>query len=184
MSAAPRLISAFFLARRKNSQSPAPAQALGCIITSGMNDGMNYDVTVIGAGRMGSALAAALFHKGFRTTVWNRTASKTEALSKLGLRVAPSIQDAIREADAVIVNINDYKSTRRLLEQPDIETALRGRIVVQLSSGTPKEAGETDSWPTAAECRILTAPFWAVRHGSEHQPAPSSIPGRRRSSTA
>jgi 3-hydroxyisobutyrate dehydrogenase-like beta-hydroxyacid dehydrogenase len=81
--------------------------------------GMNDKVTVIGAGRMGSALATALFHKGFRTTVWNRTASKTEALSKLGLSVAPSIQVAIREADVVIVNIGDYRSTRQLLEQPN-----------------------------------------------------------------
>ena len=31
---------------------------------------MNDKVTVIGAGRMGSALATALFHKGFVTTVW------------------------------------------------------------------------------------------------------------------
>jgi 3-hydroxyisobutyrate dehydrogenase-like beta-hydroxyacid dehydrogenase len=107
---------------------------------------MNDKLTVIGAGRMGSALAAALFHKGFRTTVWNRTASKTEALAKLGLSVAPSIQDAIREAEVVIVNVSDYRTTRQLLEQPDIEIALRGKIVVQLSSGTPKEARAMDSW--------------------------------------
>jgi len=34
---------------------------------------MNQKVTVIGAGRMGSALAAALYKRGFDTTVWNRT---------------------------------------------------------------------------------------------------------------
>jgi len=44
---------------------------------------MNEKVTVIGAGRMGSALAAALSNKGFVTTVWNRTAAKTEPLSRL-----------------------------------------------------------------------------------------------------
>jgi 3-hydroxyisobutyrate dehydrogenase-like beta-hydroxyacid dehydrogenase len=126
---------------------------------------MNDKVTVIGAGRMGSALATALFHKGFATTVWNRTASKTEALSKLGLSVAHSIHDAIREADVVIVNIGDYTSTRQLLEQPDTETALRGKIVVQLSSGTPKEARAMDSW--ARRCgisyldgAILGSPVW------------------------
>ena len=52
----------------------------------------------------------------------------------------------------MIVNISDYKTTRQLLEQPDIETALRGKIVVQLSSGTPKEAREMDSW--ARRCGI------------------------------
>jgi 3-hydroxyisobutyrate dehydrogenase-like beta-hydroxyacid dehydrogenase len=109
-------------------------------------------VTVIGSGRMGSALATTLFHQGFATTVWNRTASKAEALAKLGLSVAPSVQDAFGEADMVIVNISDYTSTRQLFEQPDVETALRGKIVVQLSSGTPQEAKAMESW--AHRCGI------------------------------
>ena len=107
---------------------------------------MNYNVTVIGAGRMGSALATVLFHQGFATTVWNRTGAKTKVLSRLGLSVAQSVEESVREADIVVVSVSDYSSTRQLLRQPDIETALRGKIVVQLSSGTPKEAREMDSW--------------------------------------
>jgi 3-hydroxyisobutyrate dehydrogenase-like beta-hydroxyacid dehydrogenase len=113
---------------------------------------MNYKVTVIGTGRMGSALATALFHKGFTTTVWNRTGAKTEVLSRLGLSVAQSAEESVREADIVVVSVRDYSSTRQLLRHPDIETALRGKIVVQLSSGTPKEAREMDSW--ARRCGI------------------------------
>jgi 3-hydroxyisobutyrate dehydrogenase-like beta-hydroxyacid dehydrogenase len=111
---------------------------------------MNYKVTVIGAGRMGSALATVLFHEGFATTVWNRTGAKTKVLSRLGLSVAQSIEESVREADIVVVSVSG--STRQLLRQPDIETALRGKIVVQLSSGTPKEAREMDSW--ARRCGI------------------------------
>lgn len=107
---------------------------------------MNYNVTVIGTGRMGSALATVLFHKGFATTVWNRTGAKTKALSRLGLRVAQSLEESVRAAHIVVVSVSDYSSTRQLLRQPDIESALRGKIVVQLSSGTPKEAREMDSW--------------------------------------
>jgi len=77
--------------------------------------------------------AARLFHKGFSTTVWNRTVAKTEALSRLG--------------------VSDYSSTRQLLAQPEIEAALRGKIVVQLSSGTPKDAREMDSWTHRRESR-------------------------------
>ena len=126
---------------------------------------MNYNVTVIGAGRMGSALATVLFHKGFATTVWNRTGAKTKDLSKLGLSVAESLEESVRAADIVVVSVSDYSSTRQLLRQPDIETALRGKIVVQLSSGTPKEAREMDSW--ARRCgisyldgAILGSPEW------------------------
>ena len=107
---------------------------------------MNQKVTVIGAGRMGSALATALFNKGFATTVWNRTASKTEPLARVGLGVAPSVLEAVGQADVVIVNINNYNSTSQLLRYPDIESALRGKILVQLTSGTPDEAREMESW--------------------------------------
>jgi 3-hydroxyisobutyrate dehydrogenase-like beta-hydroxyacid dehydrogenase len=54
---------------------------------------------------MGSALAAALYKRGFYTTVWNRTSSKTESLSRLGLRVATSVLEAVGNAE--IVNINN-----------------------------------------------------------------------------
>jgi 3-hydroxyisobutyrate dehydrogenase-like beta-hydroxyacid dehydrogenase len=114
---------------------------------------MNYKVTVIGAGRMGSSLATALFHKGFATTVWNRTGAKTEALSRLGLHIAHSVEESVREADIVVISLSDYSATRQLLRQPHIEAALRGKIVVQLSSGTPREAREMDSW--AGKCGIL-----------------------------
>jgi 3-hydroxyisobutyrate dehydrogenase-like beta-hydroxyacid dehydrogenase len=107
---------------------------------------MNQKVTVIGAGRMASALATALYKKGFPTTVWNRTASKTESLSRLGLRVAASLPEAVGNAEIVIVNISNYESTHRLLRQPAAEAALRGKVVVQLSSGTPDEAREMESW--------------------------------------
>ena len=107
---------------------------------------MNQKVTVIGAGRMGSALAAALHKRGFDTTVWNRTSSKTESLFRLGLRVAPSVLEAVGSAEIVIVNVNNYESTNQLVRQPAIESALRGKLLVQLSSGTPDQAREMESW--------------------------------------
>lgn len=126
---------------------------------------MNQKVTVVGAGRMGSALATVLFRKGFATTVWNRTGAKTDALSRLGLCVAQSLKESVRAADIVIISVSDYSSTRQLLQQPEIETALHGKIVVQLSSGTPREAREMESW--GRQCgiayldgAILGSPEW------------------------
>lgn len=124
---------------------------------------MNQKVTVIGAGRMGSALATALFNKGFATTVWNRTASKTEPLSRrLGLRVAHSVLEAVNEVDVVIVNINDYNSTLQLLQHSDIESALRGKILVQLTSGTPDEAREMESWARRCGIHYLDGAIWSA----------------------
>jgi 3-hydroxyisobutyrate dehydrogenase-like beta-hydroxyacid dehydrogenase len=123
---------------------------------------MNQKVTVIGTGRMGSALAAALFHKGFATTVWNRTASKTEPLSRLGLRAAQSLLEAVNDADVIVVNIDSYDSTTQLLRHPDIESALRGRILVQLSSGTPDEAREMESWARQCGISYLDGAIWSA----------------------
>jgi len=116
---------------------------------------MSHKVTVIGTGRMGSALAAALFNKGFATTVWNRTASKTEPLARLGVRVAGSVKEAVLQADVIIVNISDYNTTLQLLQHSDIESALRGKILVQLSSGTPEQARQMESWARQNEIAYL-----------------------------
>jgi 3-hydroxyisobutyrate dehydrogenase-like beta-hydroxyacid dehydrogenase len=123
---------------------------------------MSQNVAVIGTGRMGSALATALFNKGFTTTVWNRTASKTEPLARLGLRVAQNILAAVNEADVVIVNINNYDSTMQLLRHPDIESALHGKILVQLTSGTPDEAREMESWARQCGIQYLDGAIWSA----------------------
>jgi 3-hydroxyisobutyrate dehydrogenase-like beta-hydroxyacid dehydrogenase len=101
---------------------------------------------------MGSALAVALFRKGFATTIWNRTASKAEPLSQLGLSVARIVLEAVQAADIIIVSVRDYNSTLQLLQQPEIEAALTDKTVVQLSTGTPQHAREMQSW--ARRCGI------------------------------
>ena len=110
---------------------------------------MTEKVTVIGAGHMGSALATALYKRGFATSVWNRTVSKTEALAQAGLRVGASLLEAVSNAEVVIVNINNYESTKELMREPEIESALREKVLVQLSSGTPDEAREMEAWARA-----------------------------------
>jgi hypothetical protein len=108
--------------------------------------GINQKVAVIGTGRMGSALASALFDKGFATTVWNRTAAKAVPLAKLGLHVEESVLGAVNEADVIVVSISNYDSTRQLLRHPEIESGLRGKVLVQLTTRTPDDAREMESW--------------------------------------
>jgi 3-hydroxyisobutyrate dehydrogenase-like beta-hydroxyacid dehydrogenase len=100
---------------------------------------------------MGSALTAALLNKGFITTVWNRTAAKTEPLSRL----AKDILEAVGQADVVIVNINNCDSTMQLLR---IASALRGKIFVQLSSGTPTRQERCNPGPGHSGSNTSTAP--------------------------
>ena len=107
---------------------------------------MKPRTSVLGTGRMGSALARAFLKQGHETSVWNRTKSKCEPLAALGAQVAPSVQDAVAASEIIVVNVNDYITSDALLRQGDITKALRGKLLVQLTSGTPKQAKEMAAW--------------------------------------
>ena len=59
-------------------------------------------VAVLGTGIMGSAMARNLAAAGLRTMVWDRSSEATAPLADAGALVAPSPQDAVREARVVI----------------------------------------------------------------------------------
>ena len=60
------------------------------------------DVTVLGTGIMGSAMARNLAVAGLPTVVWDRSAQATAPLAAAGIRVAASPRDAVRDARVVI----------------------------------------------------------------------------------
>ena len=104
------------------------------------------DVTVVGLGAMGTALAQTLIGAGHNVTVWNRSPEKMGPLVARGARGPSNFGEAVASSSRVIVCIPDYQTTRELFEQPDITPLLNGRTVVQLSTGTPKEAKESEKW--------------------------------------
>jgi 3-hydroxyisobutyrate dehydrogenase-like beta-hydroxyacid dehydrogenase len=119
-------------------------------------------IAVIGAGRMGSALVQAFLKAELPTTVWNRTRSKCEPLAALGASVADTVLDAVTSADIVVVNVNDYATSDRLLRSDDVVAALRGRIVVQSTSGSPRLAREGAEWGQRQGIGVLDAAIMAT----------------------
>ena len=53
------------------------------------------DVSVIGLGAMGSALAEALLKSGLSVTVWNRSPARADALVAKGAVAAGSVNEAV-----------------------------------------------------------------------------------------
>jgi 3-hydroxyisobutyrate dehydrogenase-like beta-hydroxyacid dehydrogenase len=94
---------------------------------------------------MGAALAAAFVSKGYTVTVWNRDITKAQPLIKAGAVAAPDVKSAIEASAVSVICVSDYKASRSILEAGGA-AALRGRTLVQLSTGTPKEARELDAW--------------------------------------
>jgi 3-hydroxyisobutyrate dehydrogenase-like beta-hydroxyacid dehydrogenase len=119
-------------------------------------------ISVLGAGRMGSALVLALLEQGFAVTVWNRTASKCAPLEAKGARVASSVEDAVAGAEVVIGNVSDYPTSAALLRAPAVTKALRERLFVELATGTPRQAREAAAWAREHHIRYLDGAIMAT----------------------
>jgi len=103
-------------------------------------------VSMIGLGLMGSALAKAFLNTGFDVTVWNRTQSKCKPLVEQGAQVVPTVAEAIGASPISVICISDYPATNNILKTEDVLSKLKGKVVVQLSTGTPQEARESEAW--------------------------------------
>jgi len=69
-----------------------------------------------------------------------------EALVAQGASGASSISDAVQASPSTIICIDDYSTTRRLLGTKEVAARLYGRTLIQLSTGTPREARESEIW--------------------------------------
>jgi 3-hydroxyisobutyrate dehydrogenase-like beta-hydroxyacid dehydrogenase len=122
------------------------------------------DITVIGLGLMGSALARAIQQAGHDLTVWNRSPAKMQPFIDHGVAAAPDIGSAITASPVILVCIDNYAVTNTILESNDIEPLLASRTLVQLSTGTPKEAREAAEWMAARDVAYLDGAILAGPH--------------------
>jgi 3-hydroxyisobutyrate dehydrogenase-like beta-hydroxyacid dehydrogenase len=118
-------------------------------------------VSIVGLGNMGSAMAQALLRAGVHVVVYNRTPSRSEPLREAGATVAGSLAEAIAATSASIVSVAGYDAARKLFfgsDQPDI----RGKTIIQLSSGTPTEARDWSRMCTESGADTLTGAVLAL----------------------
>jgi len=99
---------------------------------------------VIGLGAMGIGMARNLHKAGNLHSIWNRTASKAEALAgETGIRPADNIQVLAAECDLIVTCVSGDEDVLEVVEKI-AETAKRGTIVVDtstVSSDTAIQAG-------------------------------------------
>lgn len=107
----------------------------------------NTPVTVIGLGEMGTAIAAALIERGHRTTVWNRTASRTAPLVAIGAEAAPTAAAAVAASPLIVVCLLDGAAVDAV--RGTIDADMRDKVVVNVTSGSPAAARRTAEWASA-----------------------------------
>ncbi|AVD90059.1 NAD(P)-dependent oxidoreductase [Pseudomonas sp. SWI44] len=111
-----------------------------------MKDSMHSTATFIGLGQMGAALVPPFIDAGLQITVWNRSASKADALVAMGAKAACDFAAAIRASDLIIVCLADYATSDALFHRDEITPLLKGKTVVQLTTGDGKEAEQGARW--------------------------------------
>jgi 3-hydroxyisobutyrate dehydrogenase-like beta-hydroxyacid dehydrogenase len=97
------------------------------------------NISFLGLGSMGTAMATNLLQAGFPLTVYNRTAAKAEPLRQLGATVAATPADAARTADIVFTMVTDDQALEALTTGPEgiLSTLPPGAIHASCSTVAP-----------------------------------------------
>ncbi|MEV4479810.1 NAD(P)-dependent oxidoreductase [Micromonospora coxensis] len=120
----------------------------------------SVQVSVLGLGAMGSALAAALVRAGHATTVWNRSAGKADELVAQGARAAATAGDAVRAGRLVVTCLLDDASVREVLDP--LADELAGRTLINLTTTSPEQSRALAAWAADAGVAYLDGGIMAV----------------------
>jgi 3-hydroxyisobutyrate dehydrogenase len=96
-------------------------------------------IAFIGLGAMGGGMASRLLDSGAHVTVYNRTRSKGEELTKQGAVLADTPAEAAAGADVVFLSLATSEVVETLLfgENGVVETLPKGALVADMSTVAP-----------------------------------------------
>jgi 2-hydroxy-3-oxopropionate reductase len=122
----------------------------------------------IGLGIMGRPMASRLLGAGYEVTVWNRTASKAEALVQAGARRGASPRDVAARSDVTITMVADTPDVRAVILGPDgvIEGVRPGAVVIDMSTISPVATREIAESLAARGASMLDAPVSGGEKGA------------------
>jgi 2-hydroxy-3-oxopropionate reductase len=125
-------------------------------------------ITLIGTGLMGLPMSRNLMAAGHDLTVWNRSPDRAAPLIKEGAKTAPTVADAIKNAEVVISMLSDGFATGALLADPDVQAALhKGMVWIDMSSAKPEHAREQSALLAKLGVDHIDAPVSGGTKGAE-----------------
>lgn len=128
----------------------------------------SLNIAFLGIGLMGSRQAKRLLDAGYSLTLWNRSREKAEALAPLGARVVDRAADAVRDADVVILMLENGRIVTDVLFSQGVAEALKpGSVLVDMSSIKPAEAQDHAGHLTERGVHHIDAPVSGGTTGAE-----------------
>ena len=95
---------------------------------------------LLGTGLLGRAIAERLKSVGHSVTVFNRTMTKALPLQACGITVVTRPEQAMAQADCVVLMLADAAAIRAVLLTPASLAVLRGKTVIQMGTIAQEES--------------------------------------------
>jgi 3-hydroxyisobutyrate dehydrogenase-like beta-hydroxyacid dehydrogenase len=130
---------------------------------------MKPKVGLLGLGLMGSPMGANLLKAGHELTVWNRTASRGDALVAQGAKRAATPRDAAAASEVVITIVSDPPALESVLwgENGVFAGLKSGSVLIESSTVSPGLEKRAAAAAAAQGSEFLEAPVTGGTWGAE-----------------
>ncbi len=118
------------------------------------------DVTVVGTGRMGAAIARNLVTAGYRAAAWNRDRSRLAPLVAAGVTEATDLREALSSPVVFSVLADDRAVREVFLDSGALTAAPAGAVHVNLATISPSLAQEAAGHHTDEGVRYVASPMF------------------------
>lgn len=102
----------------------------------------NKRVAIIGTGIMGTGVGKTLLSNGWKVTCYNRTEEHASSLVEAGATFAPTVKEAISEAEVVVVFVWSKEALDSVIysEEGLLATIRPNQLVIDMSTQVPQTA--------------------------------------------
>jgi len=104
------------------------------------------NISVIGLGSMGFALAETLLKADFNISVWNRTSSKAQKLENKGANICSTPNEAFKNSQYIVASLSNYEAWNNIIDSNQIDVDLSGKTIIQLTTGSIEEVTALNDW--------------------------------------
>ena len=111
-----------------------------------MNNSNRKNISVIGLGSMGFALAETLLKADFNISVWNRTSSKAQKLENKGANICSTPNEAFKNSQFIVASLSNYEAWNNIIDSNQIDIDLSGKTIIQLTTGSIEEVETLNDW--------------------------------------
>lgn len=91
-------------------------------------------IAVIGAGKMGSALAISLKNRGLDVIATRRSVNKMEELGELGIQLTSDNRSAVQKSEIVVFSLKPWDTVEQMQK---LRSELEGKMIISICASLP-----------------------------------------------